>query len=122
MALNHRVAKYILQDSDDVIESCPQQIICVLDLLIHLPHFYRILNEANYDDIPETACSELTDGLKIIFDQSMTYGLESTINVKPLILKMERRDGGRNKELGTSRGGLLPPPDLPAKQYFSFFV
>ena len=93
VALNHRVAKYILQDSDDVIESCPPQIICVLDLLIHLPHFYRILNEANDDEIPETACSELTHELKIIFDQSMTYGLESTINVKPLFLKMERRTG-----------------------------
>ena len=93
MALNHRVAKYTLQHSKDMFENCPPHIIGVLDLLIHLPHFYGVLKEADEDKILEAASSELIDEFRIIYDQSMTYGLESIINVKPLFLKMEKRTG-----------------------------
>ena len=95
VALNHRVAKYVIEDPDDVSWSCPTQIICVLDLLIHLPYFYGILTQAssNEDDRHESSSLDLTDEFKRIFDQAMTHGLETTINVKPLLLKMEERTG-----------------------------
>ena len=91
VALNHRVAKFILKDDDNDFGICPPQIISVLDLLIHLPHFYSILSGVNVEEvkIPEIASLGLIKELNIIFDQALTYGLESSIDVKPLFLMMK---------------------------------
>ena len=95
MPITHRMARYVIESKEGEPKSLsrpPPQLAAVLDLLVHLPHFYSLLVHSveDYEDDCEEDDYEpdLVDELKRVFDSAMTCGLETEINVRKVFEKL----------------------------------
>ena len=100
MPITHRMARYVIESKEGEPKSLsrpPPQLTVVLDLLVHLPHFYGLLIHSveDYEDECDDDDYEpdLVDELKRVFDSAMTCGLETEINVRKVFEKLSDLTG-----------------------------
>ena len=93
MPITHRVARYIVDNKEEETKAGnkapPEQLVVVLDTLVHLPRIHGLLVEIeDFDD--EDVEPDFVDELKLVFDAALSSGLDHTFRPYTKLLRKMR--------------------------------